>query len=112
MSSEPIARDLPRPRRTPAARGGLAALAARATAESEALWSLDREWPDETLKGRAYRARRLRIRLLRHAVQGLFLALVLWIGFDFVRWVRGLEVGRIVGERPPASTASCRSRGS
>ena len=102
MNAEPIPHDLPRTDAEPAApRGGLAALAARVAAETQTLWTLDRGWPDETLKGRAYRRRRFRIRFLRHAVQGLFLALVLWIGFDFVRWVRGLEVGRIVGERPP-----------
>jgi polyferredoxin len=27
--------------------------------------------------------------------------LVLWIGYDFVRWVRGLEEGRSFGARPP-----------
>ena len=99
MATEPLRSDLATA--PPAARGGLAALVERVRSESAALWDLDRDGSAAVLKGRAYRARRQRIRLLRHAVQGLFLALVLWIGFDFVRWVRGLEAGRIVGSRPP-----------
>jgi polyferredoxin len=34
-------------------------------------------------------------------VQAGFLLTVLWIGWEFARWVHGLEAGRLVGERPP-----------
>jgi len=55
----------------------------------------------EVLKGPALRARRHRIEWSRHLVQAGFLLTVLWIGWEFVRWVHGLEAGRAVGERPP-----------
>jgi polyferredoxin len=54
----------------------------------------------EVLKGPALRARRRRIEWSRHLVQAGFLLTVLWIGVEFVRWVHGLEAGRVVGERP------------
>jgi len=38
---------------------------------------------------------------MRYAVQAFFMAVVLWMGVLFVRWVHGLEAGRLVGERPP-----------
>jgi NAD-dependent dihydropyrimidine dehydrogenase PreA subunit len=57
------------------------------------------------LAGPALRARRRRIEWTRRAVQGGFLLVVLRIGYDFTRWVHGLEAGRIVGDRPPGVEA-------
>ena len=53
------------------------------------------------LAAAALRARSRRIRWLRHAVQAGLALLVAWIGWDFVRWVRGLESGLAAGPRPP-----------
>lgn len=58
-----------------------------------------------TLRGPELRTRRRRIEWTRHVVQGGFLLIVLWIGFEFVAWVRGLETGEVVGERPPGVEA-------
>ncbi len=55
----------------------------------------------DVLKGPALRARRRRIEWSRHLVQAGFLLTVLWIGWEFVRWVHGLEAGVAVGARPP-----------
>jgi polyferredoxin len=64
------------------------------------LWRLD-ALPDAVpLKASARRTRSRRIRWLRHAIQAGSAALVLWIGYDFVLWVRGLERGSVVGARP------------
>jgi polyferredoxin len=52
-------------------------------------------------KARALRERRLRINSLRHLFQVGVAAVVLWIGWGFVLWERGLEAGRVVGSRPP-----------
>jgi polyferredoxin len=57
--------------------------------------------PATPLTGLQRRARRRRIEWSRHAVQGVFLLAVLAIGWQFARWVHGLEAGLIVGERPP-----------
>jgi len=57
------------------------------------------------LTGPQLRARRRRIEWTRHAVQAGFLLAVLAIGWQFARWVHGLEAGRLVGERPPAVEA-------
>jgi NAD-dependent dihydropyrimidine dehydrogenase PreA subunit len=57
--------------------------------------------PAPVLAGPALRSRRRRIEWTRRAVQGGFLLVVLRIGYDFTRWVHGLEAGRVVGERPP-----------
>jgi len=66
----------------------------------------------DVLKGPALRARRRRIERARHLVQGGFLLTVLWIGWEFVRWVRGLEAGPVVGERPPGVEGfRCQSMG-
>ena len=62
--------------------------------------SLDQRF-EKPLPGAQLRVRSSRIKLLRRAVQVAFLLTVLWIGAIFVRWVDGLEAGRIVGERPP-----------
>jgi NAD-dependent dihydropyrimidine dehydrogenase PreA subunit len=57
------------------------------------------------LAGPALRSRRRRIEWTRRAVQGGFLLVVLEIGYEFTRWVHGLEAGRVVGERPPGVEA-------
>jgi polyferredoxin len=59
----------------------------------------------EVLKGPALRARRRRIDWARHAVQAGFLLSVALVGWEFVRWVHGLEAGRLVGARPPGVEA-------
>ncbi len=48
-----------------------------------------------------YRQKRRRVRELRVGVQVLSLAVVVAIGVQFTLWVRGLERGAFVGERPP-----------
>ena len=69
--------------------------------ELRTLAVLDREPSDRALPGPAVRARRTRIVRMRQAVQIGFLLVILSIGWSFVRWVHGLEAGRIVGARPP-----------
>ena len=59
----------------------------------------------EVLKAPALRARRRRIDWSRHLVQAGFLLTVALVGWEFVRWVHGLEAGRLVGERPPGVEA-------
>ncbi len=86
----------PSPRR-PAVRR----LLGKAAVELRALAVLDREPEDRALPGPAVRVRRRRITWMRRGVQALFVLIILQIGFAFVRWVDGLEAGRIVGERPP-----------
>ena len=53
------------------------------------------------LGGSALRTRRRRIGWSRHAVQAGFLVTVLLIGWQFARWVHGLEAGLVAGSRPP-----------
>jgi len=53
------------------------------------------------LKGPAYRARRARIENLRLGVQLASLAVIVWIGWQFTRWVFALQAGRLEGTRPP-----------
>lgn len=65
------------------------------------VWRMDAEPSVVPLKARELRARSRRIRWLRHSVQGVTALVVLWIGYDFVRWVHGLAAGRPVGARPP-----------
>jgi polyferredoxin len=65
------------------------------------LWRLDAVPSAVPLKARPLRERRLRIEWLRHAFQLVTLLLVLWIGYEFVLWVRALEAGRPAGARPP-----------
>jgi len=69
--------------------------------EVQALVTLDSEPSTSVLKGPELRARRRRIEWTRHAVQAGFLLTVLVIGWEFARWVHGLEGGRVIGERPP-----------
>jgi NAD-dependent dihydropyrimidine dehydrogenase PreA subunit len=79
----------------------LAGLSRVAAYETRAFVRLDAVYSTDVLKGPALRTRRRRIERARHLVQGGFLLTVLWIGWEFVRWVHGLEAGRVVGERPP-----------
>ena len=83
--------------RPPAARR----LLGHVLAELRILASLDRAPAARALPGPEARARRTRIVRLRQAVQVGFLLIILAIGWSFVRWVHGLEAGRIVGARPP-----------
>ncbi len=48
-----------------------------------------------------YRQRRRRVRELRTGMQILSLGVVVAVGIRFALWVRGLEQGRLLGERPP-----------
>jgi polyferredoxin len=81
---------------------GAARRAARRTLDAVTeVWHLDAVPSTAPLKARALRDRERRIRWLRHAVQALAGFLVAWIGYDFVRWVRGLEGGYVAGARPP-----------
>jgi polyferredoxin len=59
----------------------------------------------EVLKGPALRDRRRLFDRARHVVQAGFLLSVVAIGWGFVRWVHGLEAGRLVGARPPGVEA-------
>jgi polyferredoxin len=79
----------------------LAGLPGAALGETKAFVRLDAVPSTDVLKGPALRTRRRRIEWARHLVQSGFLLTVLWVGWEFVRWVRGLEAGRVVGERPP-----------
>jgi polyferredoxin len=78
---------------------------ARLAAEAVALWRLDAELVDKPLPARVLRARRRRIEWLRYAVQAVALAIVAWIGWTFVAWVRGIEAGVASGTRPPGVEA-------
>jgi polyferredoxin len=73
--------------------------------EARAFSSLDASPSTLVLKGPQMRARRRRIEWSRRLVQAGFLLTVLLIGWEFVRWVRGLEAGLVVGERPPGVEA-------
>lgn len=53
-----------------------------------------------TLKAAPLRERSRLIRSARHAVQIGFLLTVVLIGWQFARFVHGLELGRVVGSRP------------
>jgi len=65
------------------------------------VWRLDAEPSTIPMKAGPLTERRGRIRGLRHLFQAFTAIVVLWIGYDFVRWVRGLEAGISVGSRPP-----------
>jgi polyferredoxin len=62
---------------------------------------LDAAYSTEVLKGGELRRRRARIEWTRRLAQGGFLATVVLIGYQFTRWVHGLEAGRFAGDRPP-----------
>jgi len=83
----------------------LARLSRKALEEARAYARLDAVPSAEVMKGPALRARRRRIDWSRHLVQAGFLLVVVLIGWEFVRWVHGLEAGRVVGERPPGVEA-------
>lgn len=69
--------------------------------EARAFIRLDAVPSTAVLPGPALWSRRRRIEWSRHFVQAGFLTMVLLIGWQFVRWVHGLEAGRVVGARPP-----------
>jgi NAD-dependent dihydropyrimidine dehydrogenase PreA subunit len=83
----------------------LARLSRKALEEGQAFVRLDDVASTEVLKGPALRARRRRIEWARHLVQAAFLLAVAVVGWEFARWVHGLEAGRIVSERPPGVEA-------
>lgn len=87
--------------RTRASVSSLRRIAAHPLEELCALALLDRPAPETPLPGAAVRLRRSRVVLLRRSVQVAFLLITVWIGWQFARWVYGLEAGRIVGARPP-----------
>jgi len=64
-------------------------------------WRLDAVTSTTPLKAGPLRERGRRIRWLRHLAQAAAAFVVLWVGYDFVRWVRSLEAGLAVGSRPP-----------
>jgi polyferredoxin len=76
-------------------------LARAALQETLAFVRQDAVCSAEVLKGPLLRARRRRIEGARHIVQGSFFATILLVGYEFARWVHGLEAGRIEGSRPP-----------
>ena len=82
-----------------------APLARTAAQETRAYLGLDDHVSTSVLKGAALRARQRRIEWSRRIVQGGFLLTVLLIGWQFVRFVRGLEAGAVVGARPPGVEA-------
>jgi polyferredoxin len=73
--------------------------------EVRAFVRLDAVPSSAVLPGPAQRARRRRIEWSRHLVQAGFLLTVLLVGWEFVRFVHGLEAGHVVGERPPGVEA-------
>ncbi|HSD67280.1 MAG TPA: 4Fe-4S binding protein [Vicinamibacteria bacterium] len=76
-----------------------------ALGEARAFARLDAVPSTEVLKGPALRARRRRVEWARHLVQAAFLLAVVGIGWEFVRWVHGLEAGVVAGPRPPGVEA-------
>jgi len=62
-----------------------------ALGEARTFLRLDAVPSTEVLKGPALHARRRRIEWSRHLVQAGFLLTVLWIGWDFVRWVHEIH---------------------
>jgi polyferredoxin len=52
------------------------------------------------LKGQAYKSRRHRIELTRSVVQLLTLAVIVWIGVEFVLWLNSVTTGEPVVARP------------
>ncbi len=79
----------------------LAHITRRATREADTFLRHDAHESSAVLKAPALRARRLRIERSRHVVQGGFLMTILLIGWQFRRFVHGLEAGQVVGTRPP-----------
>jgi NAD-dependent dihydropyrimidine dehydrogenase PreA subunit len=83
----------------------LARLSRKALEAGHDFVRLDTGTSTDVLKGPALRARGRRIEWSRHLVQAGFLLTVLLVGWEFVRWVHGLEAGRVVGARPPGVEA-------
>ena len=83
----------------------LGRLCGKALDEARAYARLDAIPSAVVLEGPALRARRRRIEWSRHLVQAGFLLTVVLVGWEFVRWVHGLEAGRSLGERPPGVEA-------
>jgi polyferredoxin len=83
----------------------LARLSRAALGEARDFVRLDAVSSAEVLRGPALRERRRRIDWARHLVQAGFLLAVGVVGWEFTRWVHGLEAGRVVGERPPGVEA-------
>ena len=77
-------------------------LARTAAREASTFIRLDAHASTSVLKAKALRARRLRIEWSRRVVQAGFLVTVLLIGWQFRRFVHGLEAGLVVGTRPPS----------
>ncbi|HET9317865.1 MAG TPA: 4Fe-4S binding protein, partial [Vicinamibacteria bacterium] len=73
----------------------------RAGRRAAAAWTLDAAPSTTPLRARDLRARSRVIRWLRHLAQAATAGVVVWIGYDFVRWVRGLEAGQAMAARPP-----------
>jgi polyferredoxin len=69
--------------------------------EARATIAIDREWSTEVLKGPDLRARASRIKRLRWMSQAFWMAVVLFVGTQFVLWVRAIEMGYVVYARPP-----------
>jgi NAD-dependent dihydropyrimidine dehydrogenase PreA subunit len=78
-----------------------ARIASAAFEEARAFVRLDAVPSADVLPGPALRVRRRRIEWSRHLAQAGFLATVLLVGWEFVRWVHGIEAGHVVGARPP-----------
>ncbi len=78
----------------------LARVARSAAAETRAFVAIEGGSP-QVLRGSELRARRRRTAWARYLVQGGFLLTVILIGYEFARWLHGLEAGRVVGVRPP-----------
>lgn len=76
-----------------------------AARETRTLLRADDHVSTSVLKAPALRARRRRLEWMRHLVQAGFVLTVLLIGWQFVRFVHGLEEGRVVGARPPGVEA-------
>jgi ferredoxin len=71
------------------------------------LLAVDRELSDRPISGAAYGRRRRRIEWLRHSAQVVLFAVVVAIGWQFVRWVDGLEAGRRVRSPECVGCLSC-----
>jgi NAD-dependent dihydropyrimidine dehydrogenase PreA subunit len=85
--------------------GSFAPFARTAAREVRAFVQFDGHASTSVLKAPALRARRRRIEWSRHIVQAAFVLSALLIGWQFTRWVHGLEEGRVVGARPPGVEA-------
>lgn len=76
-------------------------LARTAAREASVFFRLDASSSKDVLRAPALRARRRRIEWSRHIVQAGFLLTIALIGWQFWKFVHGLEAGQVVGTRPP-----------